>query len=120
MQPHATALHSVPTSGGVGLQPPRHIAIIMDGNRRWAKQHGLPAVLGHAAGARRVRGIVEACRNRGVRFLTLFAFSTENWRRPAGEVSSLMGLLALYLQKEVKEMNKKGRAAEGGGRHFCL
>ncbi len=87
---------------------PEHIAIIMDGNRRWAKQHGLPRALGHAAGARRVRRVVEACSDRGVRFLTLFAFSTENWQRPADEVSGLMGLLALYLQKEVKGMNKKG------------
>ena len=88
--------------------PPQHIAIIMDGNRRWAKQFGMPAALGHAAGARRVRNIVQACSDRGVRYLTLFAFSTENWARPADEVSSLMGLLALYLQKEVKDMNAKG------------
>ncbi|MEI8326765.1 MAG: polyprenyl diphosphate synthase [Betaproteobacteria bacterium] len=87
---------------------PQHIAIIMDGNRRWAKAHALPRTLGHAAGARRVRGIVEACSARGVKFLTLFAFSTENWQRPADEVSSLMGLLALYLQREVRDMNAKG------------
>ena len=87
---------------------PQHIAIIMDGNRRWAKQFGLPAALGHASGARRVRSIVQACAERGVRFLTLFAFSTENWQRPPAEVSSLMGLLTLYLQKEVKDMNTKG------------
>jgi undecaprenyl diphosphate synthase len=87
---------------------PQHIAIIMDGNRRWAKQHGLPRALGHAAGARRVRRVVEACSDRGVRFVTLFAFSTENWQRPPDEVSSLLWLLALYLQKEVKNMNKKG------------
>ncbi len=87
---------------------PQHIAIIMDGNRRWAKQRGLPRTLGHAAGARRVRRVVEACKDRGVRFLTLFAFSTENWQRPPDEVSSLLWLLGLYLQKEVKNMNKKG------------
>lgn len=87
---------------------PQHIAIIMDGNRRWAKQFGMPAALGHASGARRVRSIVQACTDRGVRYLTLFAFSTENWQRPAAEVSALMGLLALYLQKEVKDMNAKG------------
>jgi undecaprenyl diphosphate synthase len=80
----------------------------MDGNRRWAKQFGLTAAVGHANGARRVRGIVQACAVRGVRYLTLFAFSTENWQRPPAEVSSLMGLLALYLQKEVKDMNAKG------------
>jgi undecaprenyl diphosphate synthase len=87
---------------------PQHIAIIMDGNRRWAKQRGLPVALGHAAGARRVRSIVQACADRGVRYLTLFAFSTENWQRPPTEVSALMGLLALYLQKEVKDMHAKG------------
>ena len=87
---------------------PQHIAIIMDGNRRWAKQFAMPAALGHASGARRVRSIVQACTDRGVRYLTLFAFSTENWQRPAAEVSALMGLLALYLQKEVKDMNAKG------------
>ena len=87
---------------------PQHIAIIMDGNRRWAKKSGLPVALGHASGARRVRSIVQACADRGVRYLTLFAFSTENWQRPPSEVSSLMGLLALYLQKEVKDMNAKG------------
>ncbi|MEI8324188.1 MAG: polyprenyl diphosphate synthase [Betaproteobacteria bacterium] len=90
------------------MAPPQHIAIIMDGNRRWAQQNGLPAALGHAAGARRVRGIVEACKDRGVRFLTLFAFSTENWRRPPHEVSGLMDLLAFYLKKEVKHMKEKG------------
>lgn len=87
---------------------PQHIAVIMDGNRRWAKQHGLPVALGHAAGARRVRRIVQACSDRGVKFITLFAFSTENWQRPPSEVSSLMRLLALYLRKEVKAMNSKG------------
>ena len=87
---------------------PKHIAIIMDGNRRWAKQFGLPAAIGHANGARRLRSIVQACADRGVRYLTVFAFSTENWQRPAAEVSALMGLLALYLQKEVKDMNAKG------------
>ena len=87
---------------------PKHVAIIMDGNRRWAKSRAMPATVGHASGARRVRSIVQACADRGVRYLTLFAFSTENWRRPADEVSSLMGLLAYYLQKEVNDMNAKG------------
>jgi undecaprenyl diphosphate synthase len=87
---------------------PEHIAIIMDGNRRWAKQYGMPAALGHANGARRVRAIVQSCSDLGVRHLTLFAFSTENWRRPKDEVLSLMGLLARYLQKEVDDMNAMG------------
>ena len=87
---------------------PQHIAVIMDGNRRWAGARGLPAVVGHTHGARRVRNIVQACADRGIPYLTLFAFSTENWRRPPAEVSGLMGLLALYLQTEVKDMNAKG------------
>ncbi len=87
---------------------PKHIAVIMDGNRRWARGRGLPAAVGHTNGARRVRHIVQACADRGIPYLTLFAFSTENWRRPPTEVSGLMGLLALYLQTEVKDMNAKG------------
>lgn len=87
---------------------PQHIAVIMDGNRRWASQRGLPKAVGHASGAKRVRALVEACSARGVRWLTLFAFSTENWKRPADEVSSLMGLFLLYLQKEAGDMHKKG------------
>ena len=80
----------------------------MDGNRRWAAKRSMPRALGHASGARRVRQIVEACSARGVRYLTLFAFSTENWQRPAEEVSSLMGLLVHYLQKEVSDMHRTG------------
>ncbi|MFC5520231.1 polyprenyl diphosphate synthase [Polaromonas jejuensis] len=87
---------------------PQHIAVIMDGNRRWASQRGLPKAIGHASGAKRVRSLVEACSARGVRWLTLFAFSTENWKRPADEVSSLMGLFLIYLQKEASDMHKKG------------
>lgn len=87
---------------------PQHIAVIMDGNRRWASQRGLPKAMGHASGAKRVRSLVEACAARGVRWLTLFAFSTENWKRPAEEVSGLMGLFLLYLQKEAGDMHKKG------------
>jgi undecaprenyl diphosphate synthase len=90
------------------LPVPQHIAVIMDGNRRWASQRGLPKAIGHASGAKRVRALVEACAARGVRWLTLFAFSTENWKRPADEVSSLMGLFLLYLQKEAGDMHKKG------------
>ncbi|MFZ2857602.1 polyprenyl diphosphate synthase [Acidovorax sp.] len=87
---------------------PEHLAVIMDGNRRWARERGLPKALGHGRGAKRVRGLVEACMARGVRWLTLFAFSTENWKRPADEVSSLMGLFLLYLQKEASDMHKNG------------
>ena len=87
---------------------PQHVAIIMDGNRRWARQRGLPKAIGHASGAKRIRGLVEDCSARGVRWLTLFAFSTENWQRPADEVTSLMGLFLLYLQKEASDMHKTG------------
>ena len=93
-----------PTTAAV----PQHVAIIMDGNRRWAAKRSFPRALGHASGARRVREIVEACSARGVRYLTLFAFSTENWQRPADEVSSLMGLLVHYLQKEISDMHSTG------------
>ena len=78
---------------------PQHIAIIMDGNRRWAKKRFMPAALGHAAGAKRVRDIVRACSDMGIAHLSLFAFSTENWKRPDEEVSSLMGLFMYYLNK---------------------
>jgi undecaprenyl diphosphate synthase len=87
---------------------PQHIAIIMDGNRRWAKNRFLPTSLGHAAGAKQVREIVRACAEIGVPYLSLFAFSTENWKRPEDEVSSLMGLFMSYLQKEVDDMNGHG------------
>lgn len=80
----------------------------MDGNRRWAKNRLIPAALGHAAGARRVRDVVKACIEADVPCLSLFAFSTENWRRPVEEVSSLMGLFTTYLQKEVDAMQKNG------------
>jgi len=87
---------------------PQHVAIIMDGNRRWASARGLPKAVGHGAGSRRVRAIVQACGERGISHLTLFAFSTENWRRPLDEVSSLLGLLSLYLQKEIGNLNAQG------------
>jgi undecaprenyl diphosphate synthase len=87
---------------------PQHIAIIMDGNRRWAKNRFMPAALGHAAGAKRVREIVKACAEAGVTHLSLFAFSTENWKRPEDEVSSLMGLFRTYLEREVSSMNDNG------------
>ena len=80
----------------------------MDGNRRWAKKRLLPAALGHAAGAKRVRAIVEACLRSNIPHITIFAFSTENWRRPEEEVSVLMSLFASYLQKEVDQMEENG------------
>lgn len=80
----------------------------MDGNRRWAKKRFMPTALGHAAGAKRVREIIKACAEMGVQYLSLFAFSTENWKRPDEEVSGLMGLFMSYLEKEVNSMNENG------------
>jgi undecaprenyl diphosphate synthase len=85
---------------------PRHVAIIMDGNGRWAKQRHLPRVAGHRKGVESVRAIVRACGERGVEFLTLFAFSSENWRRPADEVSILMDLFLRALEQEVASLHK--------------
>lgn len=87
-------------------QVPRHVAIIMDGNNRWAKQRGLPGGAGHKAGLDSVRTVMEACAECGVEILTLFAFSSENWRRPKAEVSSLMTLFLNALKREVKRLNK--------------
>ncbi len=87
---------------------PQHVAIIMDGNGRWARQRGLPRSLGHDSGARVVRAIVEHCAAQGIGHLTLFAFSSENWKRPDEEVSKLMSLFAFYLEKEVREMDRSG------------
>lgn len=87
---------------------PRHISVIMDGNRRWAKGRGFPVEFGHASGAKRIRGLVEACYKRGIKFITVFAFSTENWKRPVKEVSFLLDLFALYLRKEINDMSLKG------------
>ena len=88
--------------------PPAHIAIIMDGNGRWAKARGLPRTAGHKRGAESVRRTVEAAREMGVSYLTLYGFSSENWKRPAGEVSDLMGLLRLYLRNEINTLHKNG------------
>jgi undecaprenyl diphosphate synthase len=87
---------------------PLHIAIIMDGNGRWAQKRHMPRTLGHAKGAAGVRELVEFCATKGVKFLTLFAFSTENWSRPEEEVSTLMGLFLQYLEKEVKSLCQAG------------
>jgi len=83
---------------------PRHIGIIMDGNGRWARRKGLPRVSGHQAGVDSVDEIVSACRAKGVRYLTLYSFSKENWQRPKGEVSFLMDLLSKYMQDRLNKM----------------
>lgn len=87
---------------------PRHVAIIMDGNGRWATQRGRPRLFGHHAGAKRVREIVEACPELGVKYLTIFAFSTENWKRTQVEVAGLMSLFRRYITKEAQALNLEG------------
>ena len=86
--------------------PPSHVAIIMDGNGRWAKARGLPRIAGHQRGVDALRGVVEAGREIGIDYLTLYAFSSENWKRPATEVDDLMGLLRLYLRRELRELHR--------------
>ena len=87
---------------------PRHIAIIMDGNGRWAKQRGLPRHLGHREGMKSVRETVEGATEAGIKIMTLFAFSTENWNRPQKEVASLMSLLRRYARKELDSLKRQG------------
>ncbi|HET7833477.1 MAG TPA: isoprenyl transferase [Gallionella sp.] len=89
------------------LAVPRHIAIIMDGNGRWAKQRFMPRVMGHQRGVEALREIVRTCRDLGVEYLTVFAFSSENWRRPADEVSFLMSLFLKMLEREVARLHEK-------------
>jgi undecaprenyl diphosphate synthase len=99
----------VPTGpGSPAGNVPRHVAIIMDGNGRWARQRMLPRVAGHRRGANAVRATVQACAELGVEHLTLFAFSSENWRRPADEVSALMELFATAIQQEVSRLHEHG------------
>ena len=86
---------------------PAHVAIIMDGNGRWAKQRGLPRTMGHRKGVEAVREVVRAAGDCGVRYLTLFAFSSENWRRPQTEVSDLMGLLKAFIRRDLAELHRE-------------
>jgi undecaprenyl diphosphate synthase len=101
---HESSTLAVPRHGDV----PRHIAIIMDGNGRWAKQRHLPRFAGHRRGVEAVRMAVQACAERGVQYLTLFAFSSENWRRPAEEVALLMQLFHVALTSEVEKLRRNG------------
>jgi undecaprenyl diphosphate synthase len=93
-------------SENMTIKPLNHIAIIMDGNGRWAKKRNLPRQLGHKAGVEKVKTITKACSERGVNYLTLYAFSTENWSRPLEEVNGLMDLLVVFLKKELDEMHR--------------
>jgi len=94
--------NTIPDSG------PRHVACIMDGNGRWAKSRGRPRLFGHHMGARRVKEIVRACPDLGVKYLTIFAFSTENWKRTQSEVAGLMKLFRRYIQREARDLLAEG------------
>ena len=100
-----------PNEGAAGLaagsRVPRHVAIIMDGNGRWAKQRGLPRVAGHRAGAEAVRRTLQAAADHGVEVLTIYAFSSENWRRSEEEISDLTALMRFYLERELKTLEKE-------------
>ena len=87
---------------------PTHVAIIMDGNGRWARARGLPRIAGHKQGAEAVRSTVRACSDLGISYLTIYAFSSENWKRPASEVDDLMGLLRLYIRRELADLGREG------------
>lgn len=101
---YTSSTDQIPESPGV----PRHVAMIMDGNGRWAASRHMPRVAGHSKGVDAVRATVQACVDRGVEYLTLFAFSSENWRRPADEVSLLMRLFIMVLEREVTQMRANG------------
>jgi undecaprenyl diphosphate synthase len=101
---HRSSTLDIPTVSDV----PAHIAVIMDGNGRWANARKLPRMVGHERGVAALRNVVEACMRQGVRYLTVFAFSSENWRRPEEEVSFLMKLFIKALEKEVRELNSNG------------
>jgi undecaprenyl diphosphate synthase len=102
MKSFPSSTREIPTTGDV----PRHIAVIMDGNGRWAKKRYLPRVAGHKQGMETVRGITRGCAERGVEYLTLFAFSSENWRRPADEVSTLRQLFIVALEQEAERLHR--------------
>ncbi len=104
MPPFSSSTREIPQVRAI----PRHIAIIMDGNGRWAKQRMLPRAAGHKRGVEIVREVVKACVARGVEYLTLFAFSSENWRRPADEVSMLKGLFVMALEREAEKLHRNG------------
>jgi undecaprenyl diphosphate synthase len=108
-QPISTAVKiGTAADASDGGAVPRHVAIIMDGNGRWAKARGLPRTVGHREGAEALRRVVRASAEYGVGYLTVFGFSSENWKRPAAEVTDLMGLLRLYLRREIAEIDRNG------------
>ena len=105
MNPLAPSRRAEPADGGA---VPRHVAIIMDGNGRWAKARHLPRIAGHRQGAEAVRRTIRAAAELGIGALTLYAFSSENWRRPEAEITDLMGLLRTYLKRELAELDRNG------------
>ncbi|NNU58531.1 isoprenyl transferase [Rhizobium indigoferae] len=105
-------------SESIFVTVPEHVAIIMDGNGRWAKQRGLPRTMGHRKGVEAVRGTVRAAGAAGIKYLTLFAFSSENWRRPEAEVSDLLGLLKAFIRRDLAELHRQNvRIKVIGDRH---
>jgi undecaprenyl diphosphate synthase len=104
----SSANASPAAGGGTGLDVPRHVAIIMDGNGRWAKARHLPRVAGHRQGVEAVKRTVRAAGDLGLEALTLYAFSSENWRRPAAEIADLMGLLRRFIRSELEEIAREG------------
>jgi undecaprenyl diphosphate synthase len=102
------SLEAQPAAGDSGAAVPRHVAIIMDGNGRWAKARGLPRAAGHRAGAEAARKVLRAAGEAGVECLTLYAFSSENWKRPEAEVTDLMGILRFYIGRELDALHKEG------------
>ncbi len=115
----AAGAEPVVTAGG-GAAVPRHVAIIMDGNGRWAKARGLPRAAGHRQGAEAARKVLRAAGEAGVECLTLYAFSSENWRRPEEEISDLMGLLRFYIGKELSALHKEGVRVKVIGDHSAF
>ena len=106
-----------PTGGTAGLvKGPRHVAIIMDGNGRWARARGLPRLAGHRAGTENIRPVLEACVEYEIEFLTLYAFSTENWERPEEEVRGLFGLMGEVIRRESENLNRNGVRVRHVGR----
>ncbi len=105
---------------GIAPATPRHVAIIMDGNGRWAKARHLPRVAGHRKGIEAVRTVTRAARSQGVEVLTLYAFSSENWRRPAEEISDLMGLLRHFIKSDLDELAREGVRLRVIGDHMAF
>ena len=122
MKTKRSALPSGAKASGIPAKNniPRHIAIIMDGNGRWARERGLPRAAGHRAGVETVREIVRASMDLGVQILTIYAFSQENWKRPREEVSVLMGLLDIWLDREIKSLHQEGVRLRAIGRLDAL